>query len=107
MDAIAAEAGVALKTVYVVFSTKNGVLRGVWDLQLKGDQDDAAVADRTWYREVVDETDPERQLRINARNSRVVKQRIAGILEVIRNAAPVDADSAALWQLIQSDFFWE
>jgi AcrR family transcriptional regulator len=105
MEAIAADAGVALKTVYVAFVTKSGVLRALWDLLLKGDQDEAAVAQRPWYREVLEEPDAERQLRLTARNSCVVKQRIAGVLRVIRDAAPVDPDSAALWALIQSDFY--
>jgi AcrR family transcriptional regulator len=105
MEAIAAEAGVALKTVYVVFATKSGVLRALWDLKLKGDADDAAVAQRSWYREVLDEPDPERQLRLNARNASVVKQRIGAVLGAIRNAAPVDAESAELWELIQNDFY--
>src|SRR6266536_2649641 len=65
----------------------------------------AAVAERPWYREVVDEPDPKRQLQRNARNARVVKQRIAGVLRVLRSAAPVDPDAAALWRLIQSDFY--
>ncbi len=34
MAAIAAEARVALKTVYVAFETKSGVLRGLWNLLL-------------------------------------------------------------------------
>ena len=75
MEAIAAEAGVALKTVYVVFETKSGLLRALWDLRLKGDEDDAPVAERQWYLEVIEEPDPERQLRLNARNARVVKLR--------------------------------
>ena len=105
MEAIASEAGVALKTVYVGFATKSGVLRALWDLLLKGDQDDAGVAERPWYREVIEERDPERKLRLNARNSRVVKLRIAGVLEMIRDAAPTEPDIGALWELIQTDFY--
>jgi AcrR family transcriptional regulator len=105
MEAVAAEAGVSLKTVYVAFATKSGLLRSLWDLLLKGDTDDSGVAERTWYREVIEEPDAGRQLRLNARNSRIVKERIAGLLRVIRDGAPVDADVAALWDLIQSDFY--
>ncbi len=105
MAAIAAEAGVALKTVYVAFETKSGVLRALWHLLLRGDEDDAPVADRRWYREVVEEPDPERQLRRNARNSRVVKSRAAALMQVIRGGAHADPDIEALWSRIQSDFY--
>jgi AcrR family transcriptional regulator len=105
MEAVAVEAGVSLKTVYVAFATKSGLLRSLWDLLLKGDSDVAAVGERPWYREVLEEPDAGRQLRLNARNSRVVKERIAGLLRVIRDGAPVDADVAALWELIQTDFY--
>jgi AcrR family transcriptional regulator len=102
--AIAAEAGVALKTVYLAFETKSGVLRALWNLLLRGDQGEVPVAERSWYREVLAEPDPQRQLRLNARNSRAVKTRIAGMLKVIRDAAPVDRDIEALWQRIQTEF---
>ena len=105
MDAIAAEAGVALKTVYIAFTTKSGLLRALWDLLLKGDADEAPVAQRAPYREVLDEPDPERKLRLNARNSRIVKTRLGGMLGVIRSAAVVDGECAKLWQLIQTDFY--
>ena len=104
MAAIAAEAGVALKTVYLAFETKSGVLRAIWNLLLRGDQGEVPVADQSWYREVLEEPDPERQLRLNARNSRAAKTRIAGVLTVIRNAAPLDRDIEALWQRIQTEF---
>jgi AcrR family transcriptional regulator len=105
MQAIAAEADVAPKTVYLAFATKSGLLRALWDLALKGDEDDAPVDRRAWYRDVIEEPDPEKQLRRNARNARTVKVRIAPLLEVIRNGAPVDADVAALWDLIGTDFY--
>lgn len=104
MAAIAAEAGVALKTVYLAFETKAGVLRALWNSLLRGDEDDVPVAEREWYRAAVDEPRAARQLELNARNAREVKERIGPVLEVIRSAAPVDPDIEALWQRIQSDF---
>jgi AcrR family transcriptional regulator len=104
MDAIAAEAGVALKTVYVAFETKSGLLRAVWNHLLRAGRDEVPVAEQEWYREIVDEPDAGRQLRLVARNARVTKSRIGGVLEVIRSAAPVDPDIGALWRRIQSDF---
>jgi AcrR family transcriptional regulator len=105
MAAIAAEAGVALKTVYVVFETKAGLLRALWHLLLRGDEGDAPMGARRWYQEVLDEPDPERQLRMNATASRTVKERAAAIMDVIRSAAPLDPDIAELWSRIQSDFY--
>jgi AcrR family transcriptional regulator len=104
MEDIAGAASVSLKTVYLGFSTKSGLLRAVWDLVLKGDTDDAPVAQRAAYLEVLAEPDPRRQLDLNARNARAVKVRIGPMLAVIRTAAMVDADGAALWELIQTDF---
>jgi AcrR family transcriptional regulator len=104
MAAIASEAGVALKTVYVAFETKSGVLRALWNLLLRGDDDDVPVAGRDWYRGVLDEPDPARRLRLNASNSRIVKARAGAILRVVRTAAAVDADIAALWARIEAEF---
>lgn len=104
MAAIAAEAGVALKTVYVAFETKAGVLRALWNLRLRGGREEVPMAQHEMYRAVLAESDPERQLRLNARNSREGKLRIASLAEVIRTAAPLDADIAALWERINVEY---
>lgn len=104
MAAIAEEAGVALKTVYVAFEAKSGVLRALWNLRLRGDRDDVPVAQQDWYREVVEEPDPERQLRLNARNSRARKVSIAALLDVIRSGALVEPEIEELWNRIESEF---
>src|SRR5437764_4989027 len=104
MAAIASAAGVSLKTVYLVFETKSGLLRALWHLLLRGEQDGVQVGEQPWYREVLQEPDPERQLRLNMRNSRVVKERAGAILEVIRSAAPADPDIGSLWARIQTEF---
>src|SRR4051794_610387 len=104
MAAVAAEAAVALKTVYLAFETKAGLLRALWHLRLRGDEADVPIAERPWYREVIAEPDPERQLRLGAHNARLVKERAAKLMRVMRDAAGTDADSAALWRRIQDDF---
>ena len=105
MAAIATEAGVALKTVYLAFQTKRGVLLALWHLLLRGDEEPVPVGERPWFREVIDEPDPERLLRLNARNSRLVKERAGPLLEILRSAAPVDAELDALWKRIQAEFY--
>ena len=104
MAAIATEAGVALKTVYVAFETKSGVLRAVWNLLLRGDDENTPIAEHEWYRAVLEEPDSERQLRLNARNSAAGKQRVGAIAEVIRAAAPTDPEIEALWDRIQTEY---
>lgn len=104
IEGIAAEAGVSAKTVYDGFATKAGVLRSVWDLKLKGDTSDAPVAARLWFVAVLEEPDPRRMIDLIAKNSVAAKERIGDVLRVIRSAASVDNDSAALWQLITTDF---
>ncbi|HEY7397143.1 MAG TPA: TetR/AcrR family transcriptional regulator [Gaiellaceae bacterium] len=103
MGAIAKEAGVALKTVYVGFETKGGVLRALWNRTLRGDEE-VPVADQPWFREALDDPDPERQLRLNARNSRLGKERLGVVGQVVRAAAPTDPEIAALWERIQDNY---
>jgi AcrR family transcriptional regulator len=104
MPAIAARAGVSLRTAHLAFGTKSQLLRAVWDLTLKGDLRDAPVADRSWYLEVMHEPDALRQLELLAYHSRLVKERIGPVLKAIRGGAETEPDLAALWELIQSDF---
>jgi AcrR family transcriptional regulator len=104
MAAIAAEARVALKTVYVAFDTKSGVLCALWNLRLRGGGEDVPIAQHRWYREVLEEPDAERQLRLNARNSRGGKLRIGALFEVIRSAAPLDPEIDLLWERIGTEY---
>ena len=103
MAALATEAGVALKTVYLGFETKAGVVRALWDVSLRGERD-LAVANQEWYREVLEAPDAERALRLNARNARAVKIRISAVLQIIRTGALSDPELDALWRHIQDDF---
>jgi AcrR family transcriptional regulator len=105
MAAIASEAGVALKTVYLAFETKTGVLRALWHLLRRGDEEPAPVGERPWFRAVLEEPDPRRKLRLNVHNAKVVRGRIAPLLDVIRDAAPAEPEIADLWARIQGEFY--
>jgi AcrR family transcriptional regulator len=105
MAAIAKEAGVALKTVYLAFETKGGLLRALWHRNLRGGREDVPVTDQEWFIEVLEEPDPAKALRLNARNSRQVKTRIAPLGEVLLNAAPADPEVDALSKRIWSQFY--
>ncbi|MDQ3659640.1 MAG: TetR/AcrR family transcriptional regulator [Actinomycetota bacterium] len=102
VPAIAEQAGVALKTVYLAFETKANLLRVLWEERLSGEEADLDVTERAWYREMLDEPDAQRQLRLLASQSRAVKSRSGLLMDVIRNAAGSDPEIAALWKEIQS-----
>ena len=102
MPAIAAEADVALKTVFVTFGTKAALLRTLWDQRLAGEEAATPVLSRSWYRELLDDNRPESKLRLAARQSRAVKTRSGPLLEVIRNAAAADPEIRSLWEAIQA-----
>jgi AcrR family transcriptional regulator len=104
MPAVAAEAGVALKTVYAAFGTKAGLLHALWNLRLGGDDDPIPVVERPWYRRMLQEDDPERLLRAAARQSRSVKERVGTTMRTVREAAITEPAIADLWQRIETEF---
>jgi AcrR family transcriptional regulator len=102
MPAIADEAGVALKTVYVYFPTKAALVHALWEARLGGDEADVPVMEREWYRDVLDEPDAGRKLRLVAAQARRVKTRSGALLEMIRTAASADPEIAVLWAEIEA-----
>jgi AcrR family transcriptional regulator len=104
MAAIAKEARVALKTVYVAFETKSSLLRALWNHRLRAEDERRPMGRHPDYLAVLAEPDPERKLRLNARNSRLGKLRIAALAEVVRGGAPADPEIAALWDRINREY---
>jgi AcrR family transcriptional regulator len=104
MPAIAGAAGVALKTVYVAFDTKAGLLHALWDVRLGGDEQPVPVVERPWYRALLEEPDPERQFAAFAAQSTAVKVRAGALMAVVREAAASEPAMAELWSLIQTEF---
>jgi AcrR family transcriptional regulator len=102
MPSIAAAAGVAVKTVYLAFESKAGLLRAVWEARLGGGEEATPVLQRRWMLELTDEARPAGKLRLLAAQSRRVKTATGPLLEVIRTAAATDPEIAALWGDIQA-----
>jgi AcrR family transcriptional regulator len=102
--AIAEAAQVTPRTVYLGFETKAGLLRAVWNSALRGERDDAPVAEQRWFQDVLNEPDPARTLRLNARNSRRFKERSTKLLQVVRDAAAFEPAIAELWERIQLEY---
>ena len=96
IEDIAAEAGVAVATVYKVFTNKATVLSEAVARAMAGADGRARVEDQPWWREQFTEPDPARQLRLIARNARRIYDRAAAILEVVRAAAPLDEGIATI-----------
>ena len=101
MPDIARKAGVALPTVEAAFGTKVKLLMALRDVTIVGDDEAIPVAERSWFREMLDEPDPHRQLHRFAEVTCRVKRRTARLNEVIRRAAPSDPEIGQVWQEVQ------
>lgn len=97
IKAIAAEAGVAVQTVYFVFGNKRSVLAALLDVSIAGDDEPIATLDRPWVAEAVAEPDPMGQLRIQVHGARLILDRVGPVLLAVRAAAGADAEVAQLW----------
>ena len=104
MPAIAEQAGVALKTVYLAFGTKAGLLHGLWDVRLGGDDQPIPVTERPWYRELLEGDDPVALVRATARQSRLTKERAGNLMRIINQAAVTEPTLADLWDRIETEF---
>ncbi len=102
--AVAGAARVTPRTIYLGFETKAGLLRAVWNSALRGNVDNPPVAEQRWFRELIEEPDPARTLRLNARNSRRFKERSTALLRVVRDAAPLEPAIAELWDRVQAEY---
>ena len=97
---IASRAGVAVPTVYKVFTSKRNLLAQVVDRAMTGAENGARVDEQAWWQEQLDEPDPERQLTLIARNARRIYERSGRVLEVVRAAAALDPQIGRIWQRV-------
>jgi AcrR family transcriptional regulator len=96
VDGIASLAGVATDTVYATFGNKRGILHALMDVRVGGDDRDVAVLDREGPQAVRAERDQRRQLERFARDIASIIERARPVDDIMRGAAAVDVQVAAL-----------
>jgi AcrR family transcriptional regulator len=98
---VAAEAGIAADTVLHLFGSKFKLLQEVMDVVIGGDDEDVSVLERTDPQTMRRETDQRAQLAMFAAGVTVQLERIRPVDDILRSAAMVDADAAALREDLQ------
>ena len=95
LTAIAAEAGVAVQTVYAVFGSKRQLLSELVDVTVAGDDEPVALPDRPFVAEIRALPDPRAKLARYARHLAETHARQAEVMIALAGAATADADAAA------------
>lgn len=96
MSDIAAAADVSRPTVFNVFGSKAALLKEVADVCLAGDDAPVDLLHRPLGLRLVNATDPDELLRVQAKFAGEIMERVAPILTVITAAASVDDDAREL-----------
>ncbi len=94
--AVARAADVSSDTIYKTFGTKGGLLKGVLDVVIGGDDEDIALLDRPGPQDVRAETDQRRQLEMFAAGMTDQLERVRPLDDILRSAAVVDVEAAEL-----------
>lgn len=96
INAIAAEAGVAVQTVYASLRTKRDILEAVIQSGVRGDEPDVPPTAGASWREMEAEPDPRHKLARFARIHREICEREAELFQLLETAAAVDPAVAPL-----------
>jgi AcrR family transcriptional regulator len=97
---IARRAGLAVPTIYKVFTNKRNLLAHVVDRAMTGAECGGRVDEQAWWQEQLNEPDPERQLALIAQNARRIYERAGQVLEVVRAAATLDPEIGEMWKRV-------
>ena len=98
LTAIAAEAGVAIQTVYKVFGSKQALLSALVDVTVAGDDEPVALPDRQFVAQIRALTDARAKLVRYARHLADTHARQAQVMLALAAAATADPDAATIWR---------
>ncbi|MFB9363833.1 TetR/AcrR family transcriptional regulator [Actinoplanes nipponensis] len=98
LTAVAAEAGVAVQTLYAVFGSKRQLLSDLIDVTIAGDDAPVALPDRGFVAEIRALPDARARLARYARHLTETHERQAQVMLALAGAATADPDAAAVWR---------
>ena len=95
--AVAEAAGVSVETVYKAFGNKAGLVKGVFDVAIVGDQEPVPMLQRESVARMRAEPDPRKKLRMYGEHLAAAGPRAGALQLLIRSAAPSHPDAAVVW----------
>jgi TetR/AcrR family transcriptional regulator, regulator of autoinduction and epiphytic fitness len=98
LTSVAAEAGVAVQTVYAVFGSKPQLLSALVDVTIAGDDQAIALPDRPFTAEIRAAPAARAKLARYARHLAGLQARQADVLIALAGAATADPDAAQIWR---------
>ena len=98
LTAVAAEAGVAVQTVYKVFGSKKALLSALVDVTIAGDDEDVALAQRQFVADIRALSGARAKLERYAVHLAETHARQAPVMLALAGAATADPDAAAIWR---------
>lgn len=98
MAAVAKSAGVSVETVYKAFGNKAGLVKGVFDVAIVGDDDPVPMLQREFVARIEAEPDPRRKLRLYGEHLSSAGPRAGALQLLVRAAAAGDAEAATIWE---------
>ena len=102
VESIAAAAGVAVDTVYAAFGSKRGVLQALLNVRVGGEEAELDLLARAGPQAVQREPDQRAQLAAFAADVSGILERARPVDDIIRGAAAVDSEIAALRTELQA-----
>jgi AcrR family transcriptional regulator len=103
LASIAGEAGVSVETINKAFRNKAGLLKALFDVAVAGDDEPVAIEQRDFVAAIRAEPDGRRKLQMYAEHLTDAMPRAAPVQLLIRSAAAVDADLAAVWDNLEQE----
>jgi AcrR family transcriptional regulator len=98
LTAIAAEAGVAIQTVYKGFGSKKALLSALVNVTVAGDDEPVHLAQRQFVADIAALTDARAKLARYAQHLADTHARQAQVMLALASAATADPDAAAIWR---------